>query len=172
MVVGPDNLCRLILLQILLSLGTLISMAHILCFLFSVLTSTFRSRLSLQLEIAALRHQLPAYRYKGQRPRIVPPERLIWSVLAKFWSRWRNVLFFAQPQIVAELRKLGIEVVKSTVEKYKPHGERLPSVTWRTHRSLGQDAPDGRRVRLAGLGQIAEFPVAQGLHHHYLPRAA
>ncbi len=27
---------------------------------------------------------------------------------------------------------LGIEVVKSTVEKYKPRGERLPSATWRT----------------------------------------
>ena len=43
---------------------------------------------------------------------------------------------------------------------------------WRTHRSLGQDAPDGRRVRLAELDQIAEFPVVQGLHHYYLPKAA
>jgi hypothetical protein len=103
----PDNLCRLILLQILLLLGTLISMAHILCFLFSVLTSTIRSRLSLQLEIAALRHQLSAYRLQGRRPRIAPPDRLIWSVLAK-----------------------------STVEKYKPHGERLPSATWRTFLDL------------------------------------
>ena len=68
--VGPDNLCRLILLQVLQSLGTLISMAHILYFLFSVLTSTFQSWLSLQLEIAALRHQLSASRLKGQRPRI------------------------------------------------------------------------------------------------------
>ncbi len=36
---------------------------------------------------------------------------------------------------------------------------------WRTHRSLDQDAPDGRRVRLAELGRIVEFPVVQGLHH-------
>ena len=105
MTVGPDNLCRLILLQILLSLGTLISMAHILCFLFSVFTSTFRSRLSLQLEIAALHHQLSAYRLQGQRPRIAPPDRLIWSILAKFWSRWRKVLFFAQPRTVTLWQK-------------------------------------------------------------------
>ena len=161
-------------------------MTHILCFLLSFLTSTIRSRLSLQLEIAALRHQLSAYRLKGQRPRISPPDRLIWSVLAKFWSRWRNALFFAQPRtvalwqkkrfrdywralsqsarpgrpkispelrqlikrmwrsnptwgsprIVAELHKLGIEVAKSTVERYKPHGERLPSATWRTFLGL------------------------------------
>ena len=36
-------------------------MVRILCFLFSLLTSTFRSRLSLHLEIAALRHQLSSY---------------------------------------------------------------------------------------------------------------
>jgi hypothetical protein len=33
-------------------------------------------------------------------------------------------------------------------------------------------APDGRRVWLAELDQIAEIPVVQGLHHYYLPRAA
>ena len=342
-------------------------MTHILFFLLSVLASSFRSRLSLQLEITALRHQLSAYRLKGQRPRIAPPDRLIWSVLAKFWPRWRNVLFFAQPRtvalwqkkrfrdywralsqcrrpgrpkiapelrqlikrmwrsnptwgsprIVAELRKLGIDVAKSTVERYKPHRERLPSATWRTfldlhlkdlvaidffvvptatfrvlfvfvvlahdrrrivhfnvtehptaewtaqqiveafpfdtipqyllrdgdgivgdrvrqrvtslgineiitapaspwqnayvervigslrrelldhvvvlnerhlkrllssyldyyhpwrtHRSLDQDAPDGRPVQLAKPNQIAEFPIVQGLHHYYLPKAA
>ncbi len=31
---------------------------------------------------------------------------------------------------------LGIEVAKSTVEKYKPQGERLPSATWRTFLEL------------------------------------
>ena len=125
---------------------------------------------------------------------------------------------------VASFAVTGRMVAKSTVERYKPHGERLPSATWRTfldlhlkdlvaidffvvptatfkvffvfvvlnqqhlkrllssyldyyhpwrtHRSLDQDAPDGRPVRLAELGQIAELPVIQGLHHYYLPRAA
>ncbi len=342
-------------------------MAHVLCFLSSLLTSTFRSRLSLQLEIAALRHQLSAYRLKGQRPRIGPADRLLWSAIAKLWSPWRRALFFVQPRtvilwqqkrfrdywqalsqggqpgrhqiatelqklieriwhanptwgsprIVAELQKLGIEVAKSTVEKYKPRAGRPPSTTWRTffsqharelvavdffivptvtfkvlfvflvlahdrrrivhfnvtehptaqwtaqqiveafpfdtapkyllrdgdgiygervrrridslgidevvtapaspwqnayvervigtlrrefldhviilnerhlkrllssyldyyhtwrtHRSLDQDAPHGRRVRFAEPGQVLEFPVVQGLHHYYLPRAA
>lgn len=42
----------------------------------------------------------------------------------------------------------------------------------RTHRSLDQDAPDRRPVKLAEPDQITEFPVVHGLHHHYLPRAA
>ncbi len=157
-------------------------MARVHCFLFSLLSSNFRSRLSLQLEVAALRHQLSVYRSKGQRPRIAPPDRLLWSILAKLWSQWRGALFFVQPRtvtlwqqkrfrdywrvlsqhsplgrprispelrnlikrmwssnptwgsprIVGELRTLGIHVAKSTVEKYKPHGERFPSATWRT----------------------------------------
>ncbi len=161
-------------------------MTHILYFLLSFLACALRSRLSLQLEVAALRHQLSAYRVKGQRPHITPPSRLIWSILARFWSQWRQALFFVQPRtvalwqqkrfrdywrslsqggrpgrpkiapelrqlikrmwrsnptwgsprIVAELHKLGIEVAKSTVEKYRPHRERSPSATWRTFLDL------------------------------------
>ena len=57
-------------------------MTHILYFLLSFLTSTFRSRLSLQLEVAALRHQLSAYRLKGQRPRIAPELR---QLIQRMW---------------------------------------------------------------------------------------
>ncbi len=75
-------------------------MARVLCFLFSLLVSTYRPRLSPQLEIAALRHQLSAYRLIGQGPRIAPPDRLLCSVIAKLWSRWRRTLFFVQPRAV------------------------------------------------------------------------
>jgi putative transposase len=148
----------------------------------SLFASSLRTRLSLQLEVAALRHQLSVYQLKRRRPRIAPADRLLWSLMAKLWADWRPALFFVQPRtvvlwqkkrfrdywrglcqtgrpgrprialelrqlirrmwqanptwgsprIVAELRKLGIEVAKSTVEKYKPHGERSPSATWCT----------------------------------------
>ena len=49
---------------------------------------------------------------------------------------WKANPTWGSPRIVAELHKLGIEVAKSTVEKYKPLGERLPSAKWRTF--LGQ----------------------------------
>jgi putative transposase len=366
-VVDPNKSCQLILLKVSRQLDTFVFMARVLFFLLSLLTATLRSRLSLQLEIAALRHQLSTYRLKGKRPRIAPSDRLLWSVLAKLWPQWRGALFFVKPRtvtlwqqkrfreywrtlsqcgrpgrpkiapelrtlirrmwqanpiwgsprILAELHKLGIEVAKSTVEKYKPRGDRSPSATWRTflhlhlkelvaidffivptatfkvlfvflvlahdrrriihfnvtehptaqwtaqqlveafpfdtapryllrdgdgiygdrvrrridslgieevvtapaspwqnayvervigslrrelldhviilndrhqkrllssyldyyhpwrtHRSLDQDAPDRRPARSAELGQVVEFPVVQGLHHYYLPRAA
>ena len=161
-------------------------MVGLLHFLGSFVTSSLRIRLSLQLEVAALRHQLSLYQFERRRPRIAPADRLLWSIVAKLWSDWRRALFFVQPRtvtlwqkkrfrdywralsqggrpgrpkiapelrnlirrmwqanptwgsprIVAELHKLGIEVAKSTVEKYKPRGERSPSATWRAFLDL------------------------------------
>jgi len=39
---------------------------------------------------------------------------------------------WGSPRIVGELRKLGIEVAKSTVEKYRVRRPKPPSPTWRT----------------------------------------
>jgi hypothetical protein len=36
----------------------------------------------------------------------------------------------APPRIIGELRKLGIEVAKSTVEKYRVRRPKPPSPTW------------------------------------------
>ena len=38
---------------------------------------------------------------------------------------------WGSPRIVGDLRKLGIEVAKSTVEKYRVRFGRSPSPTWR-----------------------------------------
>lgn len=62
-------------------------------FLIALFASSVRTRLSLQLEIAALQHQLSVYRYERRRPRITRAERLLWSTVARLWSDWRRVLF-------------------------------------------------------------------------------
>ncbi len=98
--VGPEKPSELILLKKCEPLGNLMVMARVLCFLLALLTSSLRSRVSLQLEIAALRHQLATYRLRKQKPRIAPPDRLLWSLLARFWSQWRTTLFFVQPRTV------------------------------------------------------------------------
>ena len=45
---------------------------------------------------------------------------------------WQANPTWGSPRIVAELRKLGIAVAKSTVEKYQPRRDRPPSPTWTT----------------------------------------
>ena len=57
--------------------------------LLAFITSTFHSRLAMQFEILALRHQLTIYQ-RATRPRIEPLDRLFWSWLSKHWTGWRG----------------------------------------------------------------------------------
>jgi putative transposase len=156
-------------------------MKPILCALLTFLATLFRSRLSMQLEIMALRHQISVYQRSSRRPRLKPGDRILWSWLSQLWSGWQKVLSFVQPRtvmawqrkrfrdhwatlsqgsktgrpavsqeiralirklstanpmwgsprIVGELRKLGIEIAKSTVEKYRVRLPKPPSPTWK-----------------------------------------
>jgi transposase InsO family protein len=159
-------------------------MFQLIQFLLAIGVSAVRTRVSLHIEIAALRHQLALYQRNGHRPQISAADRLIWCLLVKLWSRWCDVIYFVQPRtvvrwqkrrfrdywrrlsqpdglgrpaispelrslirrmwtsnptwgspkIVAELSKLGIDVAKSTVEKYRPRHRNSPSPTWRAFR--------------------------------------
>ena len=157
-------------------------MKAILIALLAFVSTLFRSRLSLQFEIVALRHQLTVYQRTALRPRTESGDRVLWSWIARHWSGWRNALVFVQtrtvvawqrkrfrnhwtklskhgkpgrppvsneiralirkmsednvgwgsPRIVRELRKIGINVAKSTVEKYRVRSKKPPSPTWKT----------------------------------------
>ena len=157
-------------------------MRNILLSLFTVIASTFRSRVSLQMEILALRHQLSVLRQYGKRPRIRVIDRLFWVWLSKIWSGWRDAVVFVKPstviawqrkrfrdhwaklsqrgklgrppvaqeirdlirklstanptwgspRILGELKKLGIEIAKSTVEKYRVRRHKPASPMWKS----------------------------------------
>ncbi len=141
----------------------------------------FRSRLAMQMELIALRHQVAIYNQSFSRPKLQPTDRLFWAWLSRLWSGWQQALSFVQPRtviawqkkqfraywrrlsqsgkpgrpaisrevreliqdmwksnttwgsprIVGELRKLSINVAKSTVEKYRPQVRKPHSPTWR-----------------------------------------
>ena len=75
-------------------------MRSILSAVLSFFASVFRSRLALQMEILALRHQLAAYQRSGKRPRIRPADRILWAWLSRVWPGWRDVLIFVRPSTV------------------------------------------------------------------------
>jgi hypothetical protein len=62
----------------------------------STLGTLFRSRLSLQLEIVALR-QLVVYQRSVRRPLLRPADHVLWSWLSRHWATWREALVFVQP---------------------------------------------------------------------------
>ena len=72
-------------------------------FAINFLMGAFRSRLSLQFEKLALRHQLSLYQRAQQRPAIASSDRLLWSVLARLWRGWRGTLFWSDPLKVVQI---------------------------------------------------------------------
>ena len=61
--------------------------------LVSVLTVPFRSRLAMQMEILALRHQLSVYGRSRRRPRIRPADRILWAWLSRICAQNTVLLY-------------------------------------------------------------------------------
>jgi putative transposase len=156
-------------------------MPRVVLILLASIATWFRSRLSMQMELMALRHQVAVYKQSIKRPTLRPTDRLFWVWLSRLWPGWQEALAFVQPRtviawqkkrfrdywrrvsqqgkpgrpaiakevreliqdmwrsnplwgsprIVGELRKLGINVAKSTVEKYRPRSQKPSSPTWK-----------------------------------------
>jgi hypothetical protein len=77
------------------------TMSSLFVALFALVTSSFRARAALQVEILALRHQLAVLHKNGpRRLRLKPSDRLLWVLLSRFWSGWRPCLQMVQPDTV------------------------------------------------------------------------
>ena len=50
----------------------------------------FRSRLSIQMELIALRHQVAVYQQSSSRPKLRPTDRLLWVWLSRLWPGWQE----------------------------------------------------------------------------------
>ena len=74
-----------------------------------------RSRLSMQIEILALRHQLAVYQRTSARPRLKPSDRIRWAWLSRAWSGWREALVIVKPETVIAWRR----------RKFRQHWARL-----------------------------------------------
>jgi hypothetical protein len=104
--------------------------------LLSCLFSMFRSYTSVRLENLALRHQVAVYKQSMPRPKLSqsgkpgrpPIDKEVCQLIENMWQANPT---WGSPRIVGELRKLGIHVAKSTVEKYRPHNRKPPSPTWK-----------------------------------------
>ena len=166
-------------------------MVRLIQFMLTLPATSVRSRLSLQTENAALRNQLSLYREAGQRPSIAPAARPPWCFIAKLPSIRRAVVYFVQPRTVTApaspwqnahaergIGTLRRELIDHVIVFNKWHLKRLLSSyldyyhPWRTHRSLENEAPDGRTEREVEPCNVFEFSDVHALHHVYLPKAA
>ena len=69
--------------------------------LFTALGSGLQSQAALQIENAALRHQLAVLQRQARgRPRLRPVDRLFWTWLCHLWPGWRRALVIVKPDTV------------------------------------------------------------------------
>ena len=71
-------------------------MIDIVFLVFRFLARFFRTRIGLQTEILALRHQLCVLQHGVKWPKIRPADRVLWSLL----SDWKEALIFVKPDTV------------------------------------------------------------------------
>src|ERR1700686_5034501 len=75
------------------------------------LSSLFRTRAALHLEILALRHQLGVLqRSAKKRPNLTVPDRILWAWLCGVWRDWRSALVIVKPQTVIAWHRKGFRL--------------------------------------------------------------
>jgi putative transposase len=75
------------------------------------LSSILRSRLDLQLEILALRHQISVLqRSVRKRPKLTSRDRLFWVYLSRLWRDWRSTLVIVKPETVIAWHRWGFRL--------------------------------------------------------------
>ena len=87
-------------------------MLNLLLSLLTLVGSSIKTRLALQLEIMALRHQLSILQRSSheKRPRLRNSDRLLWVWLSHFWSGWRQTLVIVKPKTVIAWHRMGFRL--------------------------------------------------------------
>ena len=77
----------------------------------SLLSFRVRSRLSLELELVALRHQLTVLRrQRPGRPRLFTTDRLLWVWLYRIWPKVLDAIVLVKPATVVDWHRKGFRL--------------------------------------------------------------
>src|ERR1700733_15256165 len=86
-------------------------MLSVLCPFLLTLSSVFRSRTALQVEVLALRHQIGVLRRSAKkRPKLTVVDRVFWAWLSGVWADWRSALVIVKPETVIAWHRKGFRL--------------------------------------------------------------
>src|SRR5712691_10985784 len=86
-----------------------------------------RSRVTLQLEVLALRHQLHVLkRSHARRLRLTRIDRLLWVWFSRVWGHWRATLVIVKPETVITWHRRGFRLFWAWKSRF---GGGRPTVT-------------------------------------------
>jgi hypothetical protein len=118
------------------------------------LRASTRSRIALQLEILALRHQLQVMqRTRPRRLRLATMDRWLWVVLSRVWTECRRALVIVKPETVIAWHRRGFRLWW----------------TWRSrHRTGRPTVPPDVRSLIRTMARATRSGVAPRIHGELL----
>ncbi len=145
-------------------------MPPLLVALLATVRSSVRSRLALEAEILALRHQLAVLRRQApKRPRLSRLDRGLWVLLSRLWPQWRQAVQIVQPATVLGWHRQGWRLYWRWKSRSRQPGRpRIPRAIQTLIHQMCRANPTWGAPRIHGellkLGiEIAETTVGQYL---------
>jgi putative transposase len=135
------------------------------------LVAAFKDRADLVAESLALRHQLACFAKGRKRPKLRPADRFFWTLLARWWSRWRDTLVMVKPATVVAWHRKGFRLFWRW--KSRPRRPGRPPITSEVRKlieemaqtNVGWGAP-----RIHGELRKLGIRVSQATVSRYMPK--
>jgi putative transposase len=145
-------------------------MSVLLSFLLTLRASA-RSRVALELEILALRHQLQVLqRTRPRRLRLAKAERWLWVVLSRFWTEWRTALVIVKPETVVAWHRQGFRLWWTWKSRRRMGRPTVPADVRALIRTMAQANPRWGAPRIHGELLKLGIDVCQATVAKYMMR--
>jgi putative transposase len=96
-------------------------MRSVIISLLETLRASLRTRVALQLEILAWRHQLQVLeRTRPRRVRLTRADRLLWSWLSRVWRGWRTAIVIVRPATILAWHRRGFRLLWTWKSQHRP----------------------------------------------------
>ena len=135
------------------------------------------SRVSLHLEIIALRHQLAVVnRSRCPRLRLTPVDRMLWAWLSRSWRGWRAAIHIVKPETVLAWHRRGFRLFWTWKSRYRTGRPAVSPDVRALIREMSTANPLWGAPRIHGellkLGiSVSESTVAKYMRRHPRPRS-
>ncbi len=139
--------------------------------LFALVASSFRTRVALQAEILALRHQLAVFQKNApRRLRLQRSDRLLWVLLSRWWPGWRHSLHMVRTDTVIAWHRRAFAWYWTRKSRRRPGRPNVAADIRHLIRDMSQANPLWGAPRIHGELLKLGIEVAQSTVAKYLRR--